>query len=64
MTGDTISGDTTSMNKAVQAVLDQYDMPDGYHAEINSAYTDMMDNFHTLVLAMIVAGLLYPGSPI
>ena len=55
MTGDTISGDTTSMNKAVQAVLDQYDMPDGYHAEINSAYTDMMDNFHTLVLAMIVA---------
>ena len=55
VTGDTISGDTTSMNKAVQAVLDQYDMPDGYHAEINSAYTDMMDNFHTLVLAMIVA---------
>ena len=43
------------MNKAVQVVLDQYDMPDGYHAEINSAYTEMMDNFHTLVLAMIVA---------
>ena len=55
VTGDTISGNTTSMNKAVQAVLDQYDMPDGYHAEINSAYTDMMDNFHTLILAMIVA---------
>lgn len=67
VTGDTISGDTTSMNKAVQAVLDQYDMPDGYHAEINSAYTDMMDNFHTLVLAMIVAVCLVYfilGSPI
>ena len=37
VTGDTISGDTTSMNKAVQAVLDQYDMPDGYHAEMISA---------------------------
>lgn len=27
----------------------------GYQAEINSAYTDMMENFQTLMLAMLVA---------
>ena len=55
VTGDTISGDTNAMNQAVQAVLDGYTMPEGYHAEISSAYTEMMDNFQTLMLAMLVA---------
>lgn len=55
VTGDTISGDTNAMNQAVQAVLDGYTMPEGYRAEISSAYTEMMDNFQTLMLAMLVA---------
>lgn len=55
VTGNTISGDTTASNEAIQEILDQYAMPDGYQAEINSAYTDMMENFHTLMLAMLVA---------
>lgn len=55
VTGDTISGDTNAMNQAVQAVLEGYTMPEGYRAEISSAYTEMMDNFQTLMLAMLVA---------
>ncbi len=43
------------MNASIQSLLDGYDMPDGYQAEINSAYTDMMENFQTLMLAMLVA---------
>ena len=58
VTGDTLSGDTAAMNEAIQAVLDAYDFPDGYQAEINSAYTDMMENFQTLMLAMLVATCL------
>lgn len=55
ITGDTIDGDTVSMNEAIQAILVDYPMPDGYQAEINSAYTDMMENFQTLMIAMLVA---------
>ena len=55
VTGNTISGDTAAMNASIQSLLDGYDMPDGYQAEINSAYTDMMENFQTLMLAMLVA---------
>lgn len=60
ITGDSISGDTTAITKAVQEVLDSYEMPDGYQAEISGSYTDMMENFQTLLLAMVVAiGLVY-----
>ena len=55
ITGDCLSGDTEAMNQAVQGVLDSYQTPDGYQAEINSAYTDMIENFRTLMLAMMVA---------
>ncbi|MCI5690838.1 MAG: efflux RND transporter permease subunit, partial [Clostridiales bacterium] len=55
VTGDCLSGDTEAMNQAVQSVLDSYQTPDGYQAEINSAYTDMIENFRTLMLAMMVA---------
>lgn len=60
ITGDTISGNTSAISEQVQEILDSYPTPDGYHAEISGAYTDMMDNFRTLVLAMVVAtGLVY-----
>lgn len=60
VTGDSVSGDTTAITEQVQAVLDNYPIPDGYRAEINGTYTEMMENFHTLLLAMVVAtGLVY-----
>lgn len=60
ITGDSISGDTTAITESVQAVLDGYAMPDGYRAEISGSYTDMMENFQSLLLAMVVAiGLVY-----
>ena len=55
VTGDSLSGNTTTITEQVQEVLDSYPLPDGYHAEINGSYTEMMENFHTLFLAMIVA---------
>ncbi len=60
VTGNSISGDTTSITEQVQAILDAYALPDGYQAEIGGTYTEIMENFHTLFLAMIVAiGLVY-----
>ena len=55
ITGDCLSGDTEAMNQAEPGVLGSYQTPDGYQAEINSAYTDMIENFRTLMLAMMVA---------
>ena len=58
--GDTISGDTTAMTAKIQAILDSYALPDGYTAQISGAYTDMMDSFSDLLLALVVAlGLVY-----
>ena len=60
VTGNSISGDTTSITEQVQAVLDAYALPDGYQAEISGTYTEIMENFYTLFLAMMVAiGLVY-----
>ena len=60
VTGNSISGDTTSITEQVQAVLDAYALPDGYQAEISGTYTEIMENFYTLFLAMVVAiGLVY-----
>lgn len=60
VTGDTISGDTTAMTAKIQAILDSYALPDGYTVEISGAYTDMMDSFSDLLLALVVAlGLVY-----
>lgn len=60
VTGNSISGDTTAITEQVQAVLDAYALPDGYQAEISGTYTEIMENFHTLFLAMVVAiGLVY-----
>ncbi len=60
VTGDTISGDTTAMTAQIQEILDNYTLPDGYTAQISGAYTDMMDSFSDLLLALVVAlGLVY-----
>jgi len=58
--GDTISGDTTAITKQINKILAGYTLPDGYTAEISGAYTDMMESFGDLLLALVVAlGLVY-----
>ena len=60
ISGDTISGDTTSITRQITAILDGYSMPEGYTAEISGSYTDMMESFTDLLLALAVAlGLVY-----
>ena len=60
VTGDTISGDTTAITMQIQEILDAYPMPKGYSAEIGGSYTEMMDSFQDLLLALVVAlGLVY-----
>ncbi|OUQ79460.1 efflux RND transporter permease subunit [Flavonifractor sp. An100] len=60
ISGDTISGDTTAITQQITTILDGYAMPEGYTAEISGSYTDMMDSFGDLLLALAVAlGLVY-----
>lgn len=60
ITGDTISGNATEMTKQLTQLLDGYRMPEGYTAELTGSYSDMMENFSDLLLALLVAlGLVY-----
>ena len=60
ITGSTLSGDLTAMTKEISAILDSYQMPEGYTAQISGTYTEMMDSFKDLLLALLVAlGLVY-----
>ena len=60
VTGSTLSGDATAMTRAIQEILAGYDMPEGYTAETAGSYEDMMESFHDLLLALVVAlGLVY-----
>jgi HAE1 family hydrophobic/amphiphilic exporter-1 len=58
ITGDTISGDTTAMTKAIDEILAGYTMPQGYTAKTAGAYEDMMDSFSDLGFALAIALLL------
>ena len=60
ITGNSLSGESSALAVEIQALLDDYEFPEGYRAAIGGSYTEMMENFHTLGLAMIVAvGLVY-----
>ena len=60
ITGDTISGNATEMTRQLTELLDRYQMPEGYTAELTGSYSDMMENFSDLLLALLVAmGLVY-----
>lgn len=60
ITGDTISGNTTEITKQITAILYGYTMPEGYTAQITGSYSDMMESFGDLLLALLVAlGLVY-----
>lgn len=58
ITADSLSGSSVTLHEQVQEVLTAYDMPEGYRAEISGSYTEMMENFRTLLLAMLVATCL------
>ena len=60
ITGSTISGNVTAITAEINEILANYGMPDGYVAEISGAYTDILDSFGDLILALVVAlGLVY-----
>ena len=60
VTGSTLSGDLTGMTAEIQAILAGYQFPEGYHAAISGSYSDMMEGFSDLLLALIVSlGLVY-----
>ncbi len=60
ITGSSLSGDTNGITEQIRAILDGYQMPDGYEASIGGGYEEMQDNFHDLTLALVVAlGLVY-----
>ena len=60
ITGSTISGNVTDMTEEIEAILANYQLPEGYEAAISGSYTEMMEGFSDLLLALIVAlGLVY-----
>ena len=60
ITGGTISGNSTAMTQQLTELLDGYQLPEGYTAELSGSYSEMMDNFSDLLLALLVAlGLVY-----
>lgn len=58
ITSDSLSGSSVTLHEQVQEVLTSYDMPEGYRAEISGNYSEMMESFRTLLLAMLVATCL------
>ncbi len=60
ITGDTLSGDSVAMTRQIQAILDEYPMPEDCSAEIAGASMDMAENFGDVLVALMVAlGLVY-----
>ena len=60
VTGSTLSGNVTNMTGEIKAILANYQFPEGYDAAISGSYSDMMEGFSDLLLALIVAlGLVY-----
>ena len=58
ITGDTISGNSTAITQEINAILENYPMPQGYTAETAGSYEDMMESFADLGFALVVALLL------
>lgn len=53
-------GELTQVNQEIMAIIDAYEMPEGYNANAGGTYEDMMTNFGSLFLALGVAlGLVY-----
>ncbi|MCF2661931.1 efflux RND transporter permease subunit [Pseudoflavonifractor phocaeensis] len=58
VTGSTVSGDTAAMTQQINAILENYPLPEGYTVETAGSYEDMMESFADLGLALAVALLL------
>ena len=49
-----------AVTREIQTIIDEYPMPEGYKATVGGSYTEIMENFRSLGLALIVAiGLVY-----
>ncbi|MBR3569487.1 MAG: efflux RND transporter permease subunit [Oscillibacter sp.] len=60
VTGDTLSGNSAAITQEINAILETFDLPQGYGAETAGSYEDMMESFGDLLLALAVAlGLVY-----
>ena len=60
VTGSTLSGNVTGMTAQIRNILDNYQFPEGYEAAISGSYSEMMEGFEDLLLALLVAlGLVY-----
>ena len=60
VTGDTISGNTAAITAQINKLLANYALPEGYTAQTNGGYEDMMESFADLLLVLLVAvGLVY-----
>ena len=60
VTGSTLSGNITGMTEQINNILENYQLPEGYDAAISGSYTEMMEGFEDLLLALVVAlGLVY-----
>lgn len=60
VTGDSLSGNTVELNKAVSQIMSEYELPDGVRSETGGEMKDMAESFTTLGMALIVAlGLVY-----
>ncbi len=58
ITANSKAGDANALTNQVQAILDDYAMPEGYFAENVGAMTDIMENFGTLITALFVSIIL------
>ena len=60
ISGSSVSGDTPAITRQIRSILNGYTLPEGYTAEIGGEYSDMVENFSDLGLALLVAvGLVY-----
>ena len=60
ITGNTISGSSSDMGARITDLLEAYSLPAGYTAEVSGTYSELLDTFQDLALALIVAiGLVY-----
>ena len=60
ITGSTLSGNITGMTEQINNILANYQLPEGYDAAISGSYSEMMEGFEDLLLALVVAlGLVY-----
>ncbi len=60
ITGNISDVELAEMTQNIQEIIESYDMPSGYYAEIGGTYEDMAESYGDLLLALVVAlGLVY-----